>query len=551
MPETHRLDHVGLAVSDLDRMTAWYIDMFGYAVEQRLRVDAVDLEIVMLIQPRTRDRLELLHRPGGRPGPRYAEPAAAALGHGFGHIAFDVPSTVGVDRTYAGLVSKGARGVMAPARSPEPGVRMAFVADPEGNLIEILDRRRDAFLWGAAHAGHQTEGGDDASDTSFAEHVEPSVFREPAGPACDGYARWRDDVDLAASLHLNAYRFSFEWSRIEPEPGRFAGAELDHYEAIVDRCLERGMTPVVTLNHFTAPHWFAADGGWLSPEAPERFGRYVEQAFGRVADRVRWVVTLNEPNLPRLLSWLHLPPQVREVERATLAAASAAAGVARYRLANVVLPEELEAMADGFAEGHRTGRAAVRAASSQAAVGFSLSVVDDVVVGDDPSVRDRKRAECYERWFDLARDDDFLGVQNYERMRYDAHGEVDAPAHLPRNQMGSAVEPDSLAAAVRYAHAAVGLPILVTEHGIATDDDTLRAGLIPAAVEALDGAIAEGVPVLGYLHWSLMDNFEWVFGFGHKLGLCEVDRDTFERRPKPSARTYADLVKAARGGSIR
>jgi beta-glucosidase len=165
-----------------------------------------------------------------------------------------------------------------------------------------------------------------------------------------------------------------------------------------------------------------------------------------------------------------------------------------------------------------------------------------VVVGPDPSLRDRKRSETYERWLELARDDDFLGVQNYERMRYDADREVPAPPDLPHNQMRSAVEPDSLAAAVRYAHEGSGRPILITEHGIATDDDTLRAAFIPDAVAELETVVADGVPVLGYLHWTLMDNFEWVFGYGQQLGLHEVDRTTFTRTPKPSARAYADLV---------
>ncbi|WP_456843720.1 VOC family protein [Cellulomonas sp. P5_C6] len=135
MPE--RLDHVGLNVADLAAAQAWYCAAFGYATELEARVDAVDLDIVMLVHPTDGGRLELLHRSGSRPGLRAADPGQAALTQGFGHLAFDV---VPLDATYDRLLALGARAVMAPQQSPEPGVRMAFVADPEGNLVELLDR---------------------------------------------------------------------------------------------------------------------------------------------------------------------------------------------------------------------------------------------------------------------------------------------------------------------------------------------------------------------------------------------------------------------------
>jgi lactoylglutathione lyase len=137
MPDVPRLDHVGLSVRDLAAAQAWYCDTFGYTRELALRVDAIDLEIIMLIHACHGDRLELLHRPGSAPGLRAADPAAAALSESFGHIAFDVAD---LDASFARAVGRGARAVMTPRPSPEPGVRMAFVADPEGNLVELLSR---------------------------------------------------------------------------------------------------------------------------------------------------------------------------------------------------------------------------------------------------------------------------------------------------------------------------------------------------------------------------------------------------------------------------
>src|SRR5690349_11533001 len=406
------------------------------------------------------------------------------------------------------------------------------------------------FRWGVATSEHQTEGGNTGSDTWFLEHVRPTAFREPSGLACNGYQLWREDVDLVAGLGLDAYRFSVEWARVEPAEGEFSAEALAHYRAIADRCVAAGIAPVVTYNHFTAPHWFARRGGWLDPEAPALFARYCDLVTEHLGEGAAWAVTLNEPNLPRLLSWFPIPEAARELERATLAAASEQAGVPRYRVGNVVLPEEMDAIADGMAAGHRAARDAIKARRPGLPVGLSLAIVDDQVVGDDPSVRDRKRAEVYGMWLDLARDDDFVGVQNYERARYSGSGPVPLPAGAVLNQLGSSdIYPLSLAGAVRYAHAATGVPVFVTEHGLGHRDDTLRAAMIGPALAGLLDVFEDGVPVLGYLHWSLLDNFEWVFGFDVRFGLHEVDRATFARTPKPSAAVYAAIAHS-HGGSL-
>ena len=400
------------------------------------------------------------------------------------------------------------------------------------------------FLWGVASAGHQIEGDNAGSDTWFAEHVHPTVFREPSGAACQGYRLWREDLDLVAGMGLNTYRFSVEWARVQPTEGTFDEEALAHYEAVVDGCLERGLAPVVTFNHFTSPHWFAGRGGWLDPEAPQLFARYCDRLMARFGDRIAVAVTMNEPNIARLLTWMHLPDFVRDLERATIVAASEAAGVPRYRLSNVVLPEDLDALAEGMTAGHIAAKAVIKSRRPELPVGLSIAIMDDVVVGDDSSVRDRKRAEVYDHWLRLAANDDFIGVQNYERIRFDGSGALPPPDGVARNQMGSAVEPLSLGGAVRYAHEVARVPVLVTEHGIAAEDDSLRAAFIEPSLRGLLDVMGEGVPVLGYLHWTLMDNFEWIFGYAFHYGLHAVDRTTFERTAKPSAAVYARIVRA-------
>jgi beta-glucosidase len=409
----------------------------------------------------------------------------------------------------------------------------------------VADRTFPAdFLWGVAGAGHQTEGDNSNSDTWFAENVTPTVFKEPSLKACNSWELWREDLDLVSGMGLSAYRFSVEWARVEPDEGTFSAEALDHYEAIVDRCIELGLAPIVTFNHFTCPHWFAKRGNFLDAAASARFGRYCDRVMARFGDRIAYGVTLNEPNLPRLLSWMDMPADVAQLERATLAAASEAAGVPAYRLTNVVLRDEMDALADGLTAGHLAAREAIKARRSDLPVGMSIAIMDDIVVGDDPSVRDRKRAECYDRWLELARGDDFVGVQNYERVPFDENGIVPPPEGAPLNQMGTAVEPLSLAGAVRFAHERAGVPVLVTEHGMGTPDDTLRAHFIEPALRGLLEVVDEGVPVLGYCHWTLLDNFEWIFGYDVKYGLHEVDRETFERTPKPSAAVYSACVRA-------
>ncbi|WP_417512300.1 glycoside hydrolase family 1 protein [Microbacterium sp.] len=400
-----------------------------------------------------------------------------------------------------------------------------------------------AFLWGASVAGHQVEGDNTNSDTWFLENVEPTVFAERSGKACNSWELWETDLDLVANLGLNAFRFSTEWARIEPEEGVIDKSALDHYERMVDGCLARGISPVLTFSHFTLPHWVAARSGWLDPDMPDRFARFCAAVTARLGDRVAAAVTLNEPNLPHLLSWI-LPEAVHEASRATLDAASRAAGVERYRTANVMIPEDFEATQEGMTRGHLAARAAVKAERADLPVGLSIAMVDDVALAGGETIRDRKRAEIYDHWLDLAQGDDFIGVQNYEQLTYGPEGEMPAPADALRNQSGQAVAPASLRGAVEYAHQRSGKPVFVTEHGISTTEDAVRAEFTAASIDGLLDSMAERTPVLGYLHWSLIDNFEWIFGYAPRFGLHEFDRETFVRTPKPSAHRYAEIVRA-------
>ncbi|MBJ6121629.1 family 1 glycosylhydrolase [Sphingomonas mollis] len=397
------------------------------------------------------------------------------------------------------------------------------------------------FIWGAATAGHQVEGNNTNSDVWFLENVKPTVFAEQSGDADNSLELWPVDLDLAKSLNLNAYRFSLEWARIEPEQGLFSIAMLDHYKNIIEGCRARGLRPLVTFNHYTTPLWFAKQGGWLNADAPQLFARFCDRAARHLGAGIDRAMTLNEPNIMPILRYV-LPPQFVAGQRAMLDAAAKKAGVAKFTAGNAANPEDIDAMRANLIAGHKAAKAAIKAVRSDLPVGFTLSMFDDQAVGGNAG-RDAARKELYSAWLETARDDDFMGVQNYERVLWGPNGRLPAPKGATVNAMGGEVYAPGLANAVRYAYSQTRKPIIVTEHGVSTADDMIRAALIPAALAELRKAMDEGVPVLGYCHWSLIDNFEWISGYKQQLGLVAVDRTTFKRTPKPSAAVYAAIAK--------
>jgi beta-glucosidase len=394
------------------------------------------------------------------------------------------------------------------------------------------------FLWGAATAGHQIEGNNVNSDFWFLENIKPTIFAEPSGDACNNFELWRTDLDLAKSIGLNSYRFSLEWARIEPEPGMFSIAMLNHYQAIIDGCRARGLTPLVTFSHWTVPRWFAARGNWTNPDSPGLFARFCDRAARHLGKQIGYAMTFNEPN-GVVIANLMVPPQAIAAQRPMLAAASAALGVPNF-IGGPAFGHAPD-MLDNMLKAHQLAKAAIKAAHPNLPVGATLAVADEQGLGTN-SKRDAMRKAFYGAWLDGVSNDDFVGVQNYGRNVWDANGKVDAPADSKLNSEKEEVYAPSLAGAVRYVHAATKRPIMVTEHGVTTADDSLRAELIPTALTELKKAMNEGVPVLGYMHWSLIDNFEWVSGYRPTYGLAAVNRTTFERKLKPSAAVYGAIA---------
>lgn len=406
------------------------------------------------------------------------------------------------------------------------------------------------FLWGSATSGHQIEGNNVNSDMWLLENVKPTFFHEPSGDAVNSFELWPRDLDLVTSLGLNAYRFGLEWSRIEPEPGQFSIAMLDHYKAIIAGCRARGLAPMVTFSHFSCPRWFAMRGGWANPESPDLFARFCDRAARHLAAEMGYAVTLNEPNPLAASFEAPRPARIQKLLEDTMAAAAKAVGSDRFVALGPIGVDPAQYNRHLLAA-HKSGRAAIKAARSGLPVGVTLAIPDDQEA-EPNSLRDRYRQEAYVPWLEAARADDFLGVQNYDRQLWDSKGKAAPPANDSRsggeafvyNASGGIVYPDSLANSVRYAYSVAQVPIIVTEHGVNSHDDTVRANLIPAALSELKKAMDDGVPVKGYLHWSLLDNYEWVSGYKHQYGLIAVDRASFKRSPKPSAAVLGAIARA-------
>jgi beta-glucosidase len=379
----------------------------------------------------------------------------------------------------------------------------------------------EGFVWGTATAAHQVEGGNWNNDWWAWEHDAEAPCQEPSGDACDHWHRYPDDIRLCAELGFNAYRFSLEWSRIEPEDGEFSRATLEHYRRMCAACREHGLAPIVTFHHFTTPRWMAARGGWVEPGTADRFARFCERATAHLGDVIARACTLNEPNIVATMGYLYaiFPPGKRDADL--------------RRRANDVL-----------IDAHRKAVAAIHAGPGTAPVGLTLAMSDYQAVDGGEATRDRYRRDMEDVFLEAARGDDFIGVQCYSRTRIGPDGQRGPEHGVRTTQMGYEFWPEALEATIRRAWDVTRrVPILVTENGIGTEDDRERIEYVERALPGVLACLADGIDVRGYTYWSLLDNFEWIFGYRPTFGLVAVDRETQRRTPKPSARWLGSIAR--------
>ncbi|MCX4547656.1 glycoside hydrolase family 1 protein [Streptomyces sp. NBC_01500] len=379
-------------------------------------------------------------------------------------------------------------------------------------------RLPEGFLWGASTAAHQIEGGNTNSDWWEFEHSGIPYVKEPSGDACDSYHRWREDMDLLAELGFTDYRFSIEWARIEPAPGEFSHAAIAHYRRMVEGARARGLRPMVTLHHFTAPRWFAQRGGWAAAGSDELFARYLTAAAPIYATDVAHVCTINEPNILAVMA---------------AAQAALASGQAVNFAEDPPAPDE--ATTEVLIRAHARAVETVKSLAPQVSTGWSVA---NLVCQPLPGAEDVAAAFRHPRvdvFLEAARGDDWLGVQAYTRTLIGPNGRLPVPEGAERTLMGWEYYPQALGHALRHsASVATGTPLIVTENGIATADDARRINYTTGALDSLAAAMRDGIDVRGYFHWSALDNYEWG-RYAPTFGLIAVDRETFVRTPKPSA----------------
>jgi beta-glucosidase len=401
----------------------------------------------------------------------------------------------------------------------------------------------DDFLWGTATAAHQVEGGNTASDFWLMENVPESLFAEPSGDACNHYHLYQRDLALLKGLGFAAYRFSIEWARIEPEEGFFSRAALDHYRRMIGAARALEIVPIVTFHHFTAPVWFTRDGGWTERKSVDRFARYCEKAGHVLGDLMLSACTINEANIPIMISASRMANEQRPWSPPkNFAEIARRCGSKAERWAPYLICDGYAATPQLIAA-HRKGCEALKSAGVTCPVGVTLALLDMQAEPGGEALRDAAEQVIEGQFLESVRGDDFVGVQTYTRIRFGPKGHLPPPANAERTQMGYEFCPEALEATIRKAARISGCPVLVTENGIGTEDDSRRIAFARRALDGVLAAIADGVDVRGYIHWSLLDNFEWLEGYRPKFGLVAVDRDTQARRPKPSAYWLGDIAK--------
>ncbi|OGX04089.1 MAG: hypothetical protein A3G87_03795 [Omnitrophica bacterium RIFCSPLOWO2_12_FULL_50_11] len=413
------------------------------------------------------------------------------------------------------------------------------------------------FLWGSATSSHQVEGGN--SNNDWWDWEQSGRVKEKSGAACDHWNRFREDFRLARSLGHNAHRFSLEWSRIEPEEGQFSKEALAHYREVIESLASNDLEPIVTLHHFTLPRWLSKQGGWLSSRTPELFARYVRTVTEAIGEGVRYWMTLNEPVVYAFKSYFlgEWPPGDKSFRAAIQVLANLLRGhVAAYEgITDVSRKLRRKPVQTGIA--HYVAAltpCAEHSFKDKLATQLRHLALNRLFV--NALVRGRV---IYPGFFSIrlarAKTLDFIGLDYYTRdfVHYRGFGIPQIFGDLcslqhhrevgPRNFLSWEIFPRGIYLLVKE-FSRYGLPILISENGLCTQEDRERTEFITDHVRGLARAMREGACVIGYLYWSLLDNFEWADGFSPRFGLVEVDYSTQARRVRESAKMLADICRS-------
>lgn len=406
------------------------------------------------------------------------------------------------------------------------------------------------FFWGASVAAHQVEGRnhnqwtvwelENASRLAQTAHIRLSWLptweqfkneaEEPSnyvsGEAVDHYNRYKEDFDLLKQLNLNSFRFTIEWSRIEPEEGKWNQEAIDYYyKNYIQELRKRKIEPFLNIWHWTLPVWFAEKGGFEKKSNLKYFDRFVEKVCkSGLLDDIEYVLTLNEPSNYASFGYLlgEWPPQQKNV----------------WKFLRVYW---------NLTRTHKRAYKIIKSHRPSVLVGLPM-ILANIQAKHPHNVLDEVSTKImrylWNWWFlkRIKRQTDFIGVNYYFSDYYAGFGRKENPK-VPVSDLGWYAEPEGLYPILLRTWTKFKKPIFVTETGIADKDDELRRWWIQENLVAMERALSEGVDLRGYFHWSLLDNFEWAYGWWPKFGLVHVDRKKgMKRTIRPSAKWLAGWI---------
>lgn len=405
------------------------------------------------------------------------------------------------------------------------------------------------FFWGASVASHQVEGGN-VNQWSEWELANAKMLAQTAhqrlhwlpewerlkdraedpnnyvsGKGVEHFQRYEEDFDLVKSLHLNALRFGIEWSRIEPEKGQWDDEAIEHYKKYILALRKRGIEPFLNIWHWTMPTWFTDSGGFSKRENIKYFERFVAKVAEEYADELTYIITINEPNVYSVFSYGvgYWPPQ----EKNWLVFARV-----YYNLSVA----------------HKRAYKILKAKKPSLHIGIAAQLAN--IQAKNPHKLFSEISTNWMRFFwnwwflnRIRRYQDFVGFNYYFTDYYAGVFRRENP-EVPKSDMGWYMEPEGIYPLLLRIWAHYKKPIFITENGLADENDAYRRWWIEETIVAMERAVSEGVDLRGYFHWSLLDNFEWAFGWWPKFGLVAVDRESgMKRTVRPSAKWFAQRIK--------
>ncbi len=409
------------------------------------------------------------------------------------------------------------------------------------------------FFWGASTAAHQVEGGNVnqwsvwelANAKEFSQLAHTRISGLPkwddikiqaelpenyiSGRGVDHFKRYKEDFDILQQLNLNAFRFGIEWSRIEPEEGKWDEVAIEHYRKYIRELRTRRIEPFANLWHWTVPTWFAEKGGFKQRSNVRYFSRFIQKVADELVDDLTYIITLNEPNVYTTFSYIvgEWPPEEKNVWT----------GITVYR---------------NLLRAHKEAYHILKRQKPQLQIGLAAQLAN-IQAKRPHNIIDTiatKWMRYYWNWWFLNRcrnEQDFIGF-NYYFSDYYRGFRRDNPK-VPLNDLGWYMEPEGLHPLLLRVWSHYKKPIFITENGLADASDDYRRWWLEETIVAMEKAISEGVDVRGYLHWSLLDNFEWKYGWWPKFGLVEIDRQNgMQRKVRPSAKWFAQRIKQINRG---